>query len=177
MSTETQDRGFVAFSGVVSFAVLAFLSWLLFVRQGGAGHANLSFIPALNATLNAIAAALLIAGWRAIRGGNRALHKRLMVSAFGVSLLFLAGYVVYHYAHGDTHYTGVGPIRAVYFTILISHIVLSAALLPLVLVTFYFALRGRYRAHRRIARFTLPVWLYVSITGVVIFFMLRAAGA
>ena len=130
-------------------------------------------MPGVNATLNATSATLLLLGFAAIRNGRREVHKRLMVSAFAASAVFLVGYVLYHYAHGDTKYQGVGTIRMVYFTILITHVLLSIAMLPMILTTFYFASRERFSSHKRLARWTLPIWLYVSVTGVVIYFMLR----
>lgn len=167
------DRSFWIFNAAVSTAAVGFLGWLLLVREGGGVNADLSFMPAVNASLNATAVALLLAGLGAIRNGKRALHKRLMVSAFAASAVFLVGYVLYHYAHGDTRFEGVGAIRIVYFTILITHVLLSIVMLPMILTTFYLAARERYAAHKKLARWTLPIWLYVSVTGVVIYFMLR----
>lgn len=167
------DRSFWIFNAVVSTAAVAFLGWLLIIREGGGVDADLRFMPALNATLNATAATLLLLGLAAIRSGRREVHKRLMVSAFAASAVFLVGYVIYHYAHGDTPYQGVGPMRTVYFTILVSHVLLSMAMLPMILTTFYLAVRGRFVTHKRLARWTLPIWLYVSVTGVVIYLMLR----
>mgnify|MGYP001822885299 FL=1 len=170
---ERSDRSFWVFNTLVSTAAVGFLGWLLIVRQGGGVAADLSFMPGVNATLNAISATLLAAGFVAIRNGRREIHRRLMVSAFAASAVFLVGYVLYHYAHGDTQYQGEGTIRIVYFAILISHVLLSIAMLPMILTTFYFAARERFSAHRKLARWTLPIWLYVSVTGVVIYFMLR----
>ena len=171
---ETQDdRSFWIFNAVISLAAVGFLGWLLLVRQGGEIGTDLSFMPGVNAALNATAATLLVLGFVAIRSGRREVHKRLMVSAFGASAVFLIGYVIYHYVHGDTPYQGVGAIRTVYFSILISHVVLSIVMLPMILGTFYLAIRERFGAHRRLARWTLPIWLYVSVTGVVIYFMLK----
>jgi putative membrane protein len=167
------DRGFWVFNAVVSTAAVVFLGWLLVLREGGGSDAGLHFMPAVNAALNATAASLLLLGLAAIRSGRRDVHKRLMVSAFAASAVFLVGYVVYHYAHGDTPYQGVGAIRTVYFTILISHVLLSIVMLPMILTTFYLAARRRFSVHKRLARWTLPIWLYVSVTGVVIYFMLR----
>jgi putative membrane protein len=167
------DRSFWIFNVIVSTAAVGFLGWLLLLREGGGVGADLGFMPGVNASLNATAAALLLLGLGAIRSGRREVHKRLMVSAFAASAVFLVGYVLYHYAHGDTQYQGVGPIRIVYFTILITHVVLSIAMLPMILTTFYLAARERFAAHKRLARWTLPIWLYVSVTGVVIYFMLR----
>ena len=167
------DRSFWIFNAFVSTAAVAFLGWLLLVREGGGVNADLSFMPAVNAALNATAATLLVFGLAAITNGRRELHKRLMVSAFAASAVFLVGYVLYHYAHGDTRYEGEGAIRIVYFTVLITHVLLSIAMLPMILGTFYLAARERFATHKKLARWTLPIWLYVSVTGVVIYFMLR----
>lgn len=167
------DRSFWIFNAVVSITAIGFLGWLLLLREGGGVHADLSFMPGVNAALNATSATLLVLGLGAIRSGRREVHKRLMVSAFAASTIFLVGYVLYHYAHGDTQYGGVGAIRIVYFTILISHVLLSIVMLPMILTTFYFAVRERFAMHKRLARWTLPIWLYVSVTGVVIYLMLR----
>ncbi len=166
------DRSFWIFNAVVSTAAVGFLGWLLLVREGGGGAA-LSFMPGVNATLNATSATLLVLGLAAIRSGRREIHKRLMVSAFAASAVFLVGYVLYHYVHGDTQYQGIGTIRIVYFTILITHVLLSIVMLPMILTTFYLAGRKRFVTHKRLARWTLPIWLYVSVTGVVIYVMLR----
>lgn len=129
-------------------------------------------LPALNATLNAISTLFLTAGYYFIRRRRIARHRACMLVAFATSILFLASYVVYHAQVGSRPFPGRGPIRAVYLTILISHIVLAVAVVPLAVVTLRRALRGRYEQHRRIARWTLPIWLYVSVTGVVVYLML-----
>ncbi len=167
------DRSFWIFNAMVSTAAVGFLGWLLLLREGGGIDADLGFMPGVNATLNAASASLLLLGLAAIRSGRREVHKRLMVSAFAASAVFLVGYVLYHYAHGDTPYQGEGTIRTVYFTILITHVLLSIAMLPMILTTFYLAARARFAAHKKLARWTLPIWLYVSVTGVVIYLMLR----
>lgn len=171
--TTQSDRGFWVFNAVISTVAIGFLGWLLVVREASGINADLGFMPGVNATLNATSATLLALGFAAIRSGRREIHQRLMVSAFVASVVFLVGYVLYHYAHGDTPYQGVGAIRTVYFTILISHVLLSIVMLPMILTTFYLASRRRFAAHKRLARWTLPIWLYVSVTGVVIYFMLR----
>ena len=170
---EESDRSFWIFNAVVSTAAVAFLGWLLLVREGGGVNADLSFMPGVNAVLNATAATLLVLGLAAIKSGRRELHKRLMVSAFAASAVFLVGYVLYHYAHGDTRYQGEGAVRIVYFAVLITHVLLSIVMLPMILGTFYLAARERFATHKKLARWTLPIWLYVSVTGVVIYFMLR----
>lgn len=167
------DRSFWIFNALVSTAAVGFLGWLLLLREGGGVNADLSFMPGVNAGLNATSATMLVAGFMAIRSGRRKIHKRLMVSAFAASAVFLLGYILYHYAHGDTQYQGEGTIRIIYFAILISHVLLSIAMLPMILTTFYLAAQERLAAHKRLARWTLPIWLYVSVTGVVIYFMLR----
>ena len=133
---------------------------------------SVSDLPALNAGLNATAGILLFAGWLMIRGGRITAHRRCMLAAFTASSLFLVSYVVYHAQAGSRPFTGQGPARAVYFAILISHVVLAAAIVPLALVTLTRALRGDFARHRRIARWTFPIWMYVSVTGVVIYWML-----
>lgn len=129
-------------------------------------------LPALNATLNATTAVLLTAAYGLIRTRRIAAHRAAMIAACIVSALFLASYLVYHAQAGSKHFPGTGWIRPVYFAILISHTVLAAAVVPLALVTFTRGLRSDFSRHARIARWTLPLWLYVSVTGVVIYVML-----
>ena len=129
-------------------------------------------LPALNAVLNATSAVLLSAGYILIRRGRQALHKRCMLAALGTSALFLISYVVYHANVGSRPFSGQGPVRILYFAILITHVVLAAAIVPLALTTAARGLRSQYDRHVRIARWTLPLWLYVSVTGVVIYLML-----
>jgi putative membrane protein len=165
------DRRFMILNAVVSLLALSLLAWILLIRSATPSAADLSFMPAVNACLNATCAVFLVLGLRAIKRRDRQLHKRFMISAFCASSLFLIGYVVYHYVHGDTKYAG--PIRMVYFAILISHILLSTAIVPMALASFYYAFRERFTTHAKVARVLFPIWLYVSVTGVVIFFMLR----
>jgi uncharacterized membrane protein YozB (DUF420 family) len=133
---------------------------------------QLTDLPALNATLNALSGLCLTIGYILIRRGDRVNHQRAMLGALGTSAVFLVSYVIYHANIGSKPFPGQGPIRAVYFAILISHIVLAAAILPMALVTATRGLRARFDAHVRLARWTLPLWMYVSVTGVVIYVML-----
>ena len=133
---------------------------------------NLQGIPALNAALNSLSALLLVLGYFAIRSDRRRLHRHLMLSAFGISTLFLVSYLYYHSQVGSMRFRGVGAIRAFYFAILVSHSVLAATVPFLALGTVYLGLKGRLERHRRLARWTLPIWLYVSITGVLVYWML-----
>ncbi len=174
MTTATSDRPFWLFNAVLSAAALSFLAYILMLRGAHTASVDLRFMPAVNASFNALSATLLTAGWLSIRRGARTVHKYLMVSAFVSSSLFLVGYLTYHWVHGDTKFGGHGPIKLVYLLILASHVLLSMAVVPMCLGSFYFAWRQRFAIHRRIGRVLLPIWLYVSVTGVVIFFLLRA---
>jgi uncharacterized membrane protein YozB (DUF420 family) len=133
---------------------------------------DMSSLPTLNAILNSISGLFLATGYVMIRRRRITAHRACMLGAFTTSTLFLASYLIYHANVGSVPFTGIGTIRVVYFTILISHIVLAALILPLALVTLVQALRERFDRHARIARWTLPVWLYVSVTGVVVYWML-----
>ena len=133
---------------------------------------TISDLPALNATLNGTAALLLAAGYVLIRTGRQEAHKRCMLGALTASVLFLLSYVIYHANTGSRPFPGTGPVRIVYFTILITHVVLAVTIVPLALITANRGLRAQFDRHVRIARWTLPLWLYVSVTGVVIYLML-----
>jgi uncharacterized membrane protein YozB (DUF420 family) len=133
---------------------------------------NAAQLPHLNAALNSLSAVFLVCGFVSIRSRNIRGHRAAMFAAVASSTLFLVSYLVYHYQVGSVPFKGQGWIRAVYFTILLTHTILAAAIVPLVLITLIRALRGRYDAHRRIARWTFPIWLYVSVTGVVVYWML-----
>jgi len=132
----------------------------------------ISYLPHLNAILNATCALLLFSGYSFIRAGRVAAHRACQTAAVVVSIVFLVSYITYHYHHGTTRFAGVGLVRPIYFTILISHTMLAIAIVPLVGVTLYRALHADFVRHRRIARITLPLWLYVSITGVIVYLML-----
>ena len=133
---------------------------------------GLSDLPLLNATLNATSALFLVAGYILIRRGRPDLHKRCMLGALATSALFLTSYVIYHANIGSRPFQGQGMVRVVYFAILITHVILAAAILPLALTTTARGLAAKYDRHVRIARWTLPIWLYVSVTGVVVYLML-----
>lgn len=133
---------------------------------------TLSSLPTLNAILNGVSGLFLVTGYLMIRQQRIRAHRACMVSAFTTSTLFLISYLTYHFNVGSVAFTGQGAIRVVYFMILISHVVLAALILPLALITLVHALRERFDQHARIARWTLPIWLYVSVTGVVVYLML-----
>ncbi len=133
---------------------------------------SFSDLPLLNALLNSTSAVLLVLGHRQMRKGNIQAHKKFMIAVFIVSALFLISYLVYHYTHGSQRFQGGGPIRLIYFTILISHTVCAAAIVPLAILTLRRGLKRDDEKHVRIAKWTYPIWLYVSITGVIIYLML-----
>jgi putative membrane protein len=159
---------------LLSAFIAGFLVWLIYFKGRVAGPSWVSRLPAANAVFNSASAICLIFGYINIRRRNRIVHMRFMLSATVFSSLFLVSYITYHYFHGDTRFPGQGWIRPVYFFILISHIGLSTLALPLILGTLWYALRNQFRFHRGVARWTLPVWLYVSVTGVVVYFILNA---
>ncbi len=132
----------------------------------------ISYLPHVNACLNGTSAVLLFTGYTFIRSRNVAAHRACQLAALGVSLLFLASYLTYHYNHGATRFQGAGIVRPIYFTILTTHTILAIVIVPLVILTFYRALRNDFARHRRIARITLPLWLYVCVSGVIVYLML-----
>lgn len=171
---ERTDRQFFAWNAAVSTLAVAFIAYILRREASPAGSVDLSFVPALNALFNALAATCLVVGYLAIRRKAVQVHRFCMVAAFALSAVFLVGYLAYHYVHGDTRYAGTGLGRTVYLLVLASHVVLSITVVPGALTAFYFALTRQFERHRRLNRVFLPIWLYVSVTGVAIYFMLRA---
>jgi putative membrane protein len=169
------DRVFFTWNAIISVAAVSFIAFILRRDATPTGGIDLSFVPAVNATCNTLASLCLVTGYVAIRRRARQLHRLCMVTAFALSAVFLVGYLAYHYVHGDTKYAGDGIGRAIYLTVLASHIVLSITVVPGALTSFYFALTRQFDRHRRLNRVFLPIWLYVSVTGVAIYFMLRAA--
>ena len=157
----------------VSLLVVLIVAILLLVpREAPSSHLDVSALPLLNASLNAASGMLLAAGYVFIRRRQVRSHRFCMLAAFGLSGLFLVFYVIYHAMVGSTHFSGQGWLRPIYFTILISHIILATLVLPLALTTLYRAWQGTFVQHRQIARLTLPIWFYVSVSGVVVYVML-----
>jgi uncharacterized membrane protein YozB (DUF420 family) len=168
-----RDRVALPLIGVLSVVIVFVVAYLLLGHPAGqGGRADVAALPTLNALLNGTSAVLLTAGWFFIRRRKIAAHRACMLGAVAVSTLFLVSYVVYHALAGSRPFTGQGPIRWVYFPLLLTHIVLAAAMVPFVLTTLYRALGGDFARHARLARKTAPVWLYVSVTGVVVYWML-----
>jgi putative membrane protein len=160
---------------LVSGLAVSFLLWLLYVHHASADFTGRwMFLPALNALLNGLCAIALCVGLYFIKHHNREAHRTSMLVALTLSSIFLVSYIVNHALHGDTIFPGHSPVRTLYLSILASHVILSIVALPMVITTFFFSLTGRFALHRRIARWTFPIWLYVSITGVVVFVFLKA---
>jgi len=153
----------------VSIAIPLVVAVLFGVKVPGY---DLSFLPPIYATINGITAVLLVSALIAIRNGKRSLHEALMKTCIALSAAFLVMYVLYHMTSDPTSYGGSGPLRYIYFFILITHILLSVAVIPLVLFTFVRAWRGNFVRHRALARITFPIWLYVAVTGVVVYLMI-----
>jgi putative membrane protein len=175
METALAERRPLVWILPLSAAIAGFLIWLIYLKTArAAAPAWVASLPAANAFFNTCSACALTLGWLSIKRGDRRMHARCMLSAVAFSALFLASYVVYHNFHGDTRFPGQGLVRPIYFFILVSHIGLSIVALPMILSTLFYAATSRFESHRRIARLTLPVWLYVSVTGVVVFALLRA---
>lgn len=159
----------------VCVSAVAFLVWILFIKPPPAEVSDtLSYLPAFNAALNGICACCISLGFLAIKSGKKRIHMTLMITAGVLSVLFLVSYITYHTIHGDTKFLGEGFIRFVYFFVLATHIGCTLFALPLIMMTFFLAATRRFDIHKKIAYYTLPLWLYVSITGVTIFFLLKA---
>jgi putative membrane protein len=159
----------------ISAAATVFLFWLIYVHPAAASNSQYAFLPALNALLNGLSAVTLLIGYTFIKARRVAAHRAAMITAFGFSTLFLISYILHHALHGDVRYPAHAALRSIYLPLLASHIILAVVALPLILVTFFFSLTGRIPQHRKVARWTFPLWLYVSITGVVTWAMLRLA--
>jgi putative membrane protein len=168
-------RAAIATILAISAAATLFLFWLIYVHPAAASSSQYAFLPALNALLNGLSATALLIGYTFIKSRRIAAHRAAMMTAFGFSTLFLVSYIAHHALHGDVRYPIHAALRSVYLPLLASHIILAIVALPLVLVTFFFSLSGRIPQHRKIARWTFPLWLYVSVTGVVTYVMLRLA--
>ncbi|WP_250632272.1 DUF420 domain-containing protein [Rhodoflexus caldus] len=182
-----QDKQYLAAIGIISVLIPIVVALLLFVPQTGKlGDIDVSILPHINALLNSATAACLVVAYFFIKNRNEEMHRRLMMAAFVLSSLFLVSYVVYHFQapstkFGDTNGDGIlseielaeaGIMRGIYLFILLTHILLAAVVVPFVLVAFYFALSRQISRHKKIVKFTFPIWLYVAVTGVIVYLMI-----
>jgi putative membrane protein len=172
---QAATRGPIAAILAVSAAATLFLFWLIYIHPAAAASTDYAFLPALNAVLNGLAATALLIGFTFIRARRIAAHRASMTTAFVFSSLFLVSYILHHALHGDVRYPVHAAFRTFYLWLLASHVILAVVALPLVLITFFFSLTGRFPQHRKVARWTFPLWLYVSVTGVITYVMLRLA--
>ena len=174
MEDNTLEKKFSKFIVIVSILIPVVVALLFSVKLKDLGFnvEPLSFLPPIYATINGITAVVLIAGVLAIKNGKRKLHERLMTSAIALSVAFLVMYVAYHMTSDSTKFGGEGIIRPIYFSLLITHIILSIAVIPLVLITYVRALANKFDKHKKIAKITFPIWLYVAVTGVVVYLMI-----
>ncbi len=166
-------KQFGATNAVVTLAAMSFLAWVVYFHEGNTSVPRAASLPLINAILNGTSAVLISLGLWAIKQRKRTLHMQLMIAAFASSALFLVNYIYYHFSHGDTHFAGQGVVRPIYFTLLISHVLLSMVTFPMILTSFYLGLSNRLVTHRRLSKWTWAGWMYVSVTGVVVYFMLH----
>src|ERR1700677_4241019 len=172
---KSSTRPAIAAILAVSAAASLFLFWLIYIHPAAAASSSYAFLPALNAVLNGLAATALLIGFTFIRARRIAAHRASMFTAFAFSTLFLVSYILHHALHGDVRYPAGVAFRTPYLWLLGTHIILAIVALPMILATFFFSLSGRIPMHRKIARWTFPIWLYVSVTGVITYVMLRLA--
>lgn len=174
MSQKINNKAPWFVSAFIGLVVSLFLIWWIYFKKNGSSESEfVLFIPYLNCMFNIITATFLITGYRFIKSGDKIRHRNSMISAAVSSFFFLVGYLIYHHYVGDTKFLGTGGTRFVYFFILITHVILSIIQLPCIIATFYFALTKNWISHKRAARLTFPIWLYVSVTGVIIFCFLK----
>jgi putative membrane protein len=171
--SDKKNNLYLIIIGILSVAIPVVVAILLFIPQTGKlGDMDVSFLPHLNAVLNSATALSLISGYCFIKKGKRRYHTTAMITAFALSSIFLIAYVVYHYQAPATKFGGEGFIRGIYFFILITHIILAAVVVPFVLLSIYFAASKQYIKHKKIVKWTFPIWLYVAVTGVVVYLMI-----
>lgn len=172
-SNQPNDTKYLILIAVLSVVVPALVALLMFAPQTGRlGDVNVSVLPKLHALLNSLTAIALLIGYNFIKKGNIRYHRFAMVTAFVLSSFFLISYVIYHYQATPTTYGGEGILKNIYYFVLISHIILAAIIVPFVLLSIYFAISNQIVRHRKISRWTFPLWLYVAVTGVIVYFMI-----
>jgi putative membrane protein len=172
-SVKKNDTAYLIAIGILSVVIPVVVAMLFYIPQAGSlGNIDVSFLPHLNAALNSGTAICLIAGYLFIKNKKQRYHITAMITAFALSSIFLISYVIYHYQGTHTTFPGTGLIKAIYFFILITHIILAAIVVPFVLLAIYFGISKQNERHKRVVKYTFPIWLYVAITGVLVYLMI-----
>ncbi len=173
-SNQAEIKKSIFWATIVALPILVFLFWLIYFKPPAQASGGwYLYLPFVNAILNTLTSVLLVLGYRMIKANRKGAHIKFMLSAVATSALFLVSYLLYHHYQGDTKFLGEGLVRPIYFFILITHIVLSMVQVPLILTTLWLAFKKKWLAHRKVARITFPIWLYVSVTGVLVFIFLK----
>lgn len=167
-----KDKQFLTLIAVLSVVIPVVVALLFFMPKDGGSGVNVSFLPTLHAILNSLTAVALVTGYYFIRQNNSKAHRAAMLTAFGLSAIFLVSYVTYHFLGERTIYGGEGALKYIYYFILLTHIVLAIVIVPLVLLSVYFGISNQLSRHRRISKWTFPIWLYVAITGVLVYLLI-----
>lgn len=168
----SRDRKYLVLIAILSVAIPVVVAMLFFMPKEGSKSVDVSFLPTLHAILNSLTAVALIIGYVNIKRGNIRIHRVSMVTAFSLSAIFLVSYVTYHFLGERTIYGGDGFLKMFYYFVLLTHIVLAVVIVPLVLLSVYFAITEQFVRHRRISRWTFPIWLYVAVTGVLVYLLI-----
>ncbi|MCC9166131.1 DUF420 domain-containing protein [Pontibacter harenae] len=172
VAANARDKKFLALIAVLSVVIPVVVAVLFFMPKIGGGKIDVSFLPPFYAFVNFLTALALVVGYRAVKKGNILRHRAAMLTAFGLSAIFLVSYVVYHMLGERTIYGGEGLLKYIYYFILVTHIVLAVVIVPLVLLSVYFGITNQLVRHRKVSRWTYPIWLYVAVTGVVVYLMI-----
>ncbi|AKD03575.1 DUF420 domain-containing protein [Pontibacter korlensis] len=170
--TTEKDRKFLTVIALLSVAIPLVVAVLFFMPKGDTPGVDVSYLPGFHAILNSLTAIALVVGYGFVKRGNSRAHRAAMLVAFGLSSLFLVSYVTYHFLGQHTVYGGDAPLKYIYYFILLTHIVLAVVIVPLVLLSVYFGITNQLKRHRRISRWTFPIWLYVAVTGVLVYLMI-----
>jgi len=170
--TSARDKKFLTLIAVLSVAIPVVVAILFFMPKEGQPKVDVSFLPTLHAILNSLTAVALLLGYASVRSGNVKGHRAAMLGAFGLSAIFLVSYVTYHFLGERTLYGGEGLLRYIYYFILLTHIVLAIVIVPLVLLSVYFGITNQLKRHRRLSQWTFPIWLYVAVTGVLVYLLI-----
>ena len=170
--TTAKDKKFLTVIAILSVAIPVVVALLFFMPKEGSSSVDVSFLPTLHAILNSLTAVALVVGYYFVKNNNMKGHRGAMLFAFGLSAIFLVSYVTYHFLGERTIYGGDGVLKYIYYFILLTHIVLAIVIVPLVLLSVYFGISNQLVRHRRISRWTFPIWLYVAVTGVLVYLLI-----